>query len=430
MPARAGGLWRERAFRAFWAGRTVSALGSQVTLLALPLVAVLALGATPLQMGLLTAAGSLPALLCGLVVGVWVDRRRRRPLMIVADLGRGALLLAIPVAALLGVLRVETLYAVAFLAGGLTLVFDVAAQSFFPTLVGRDRLVAGNSALEVSRSGAEILGPGLAGGLVQLVTAPFAVVADAASFLASALLLGLIRAPEPVPEPPDARQRLWPAIGEGLRAVLGHPVLRALAGAAGLLACFNSVLEAVFLLYLSRDLGLAPALLGLIFAGGSVGFLVGAAVAGPVAARLGQGPTLIAAIALVGLSDFLIPLAGGVRAFAAPLLVAAQFLFGLGLTGYNIAAVSLRQGSTPDRLQGRVNASVRFLVQGLTPLGALAGGVLGLWLGLRPTLVLAAAGELLAALWLLASPLRAGEPIPPRPEGASLSQLWEKGDST
>lgn len=263
MPARWVGLWQERDFRAFWAGRTVSALGSQVTLLALPLVAVLALGATPVQMGFLTADGSLPALLFGLVVGVWVDRRRRRPLMVAADLGRGALLLIIPIAALLGLLRVEALYAVAFLAGGLTLVFDIAAQSFFPTLVGRDRLVEGNSKLEVSRSAAEIVGPGLAGGLVQVLTTPFAIVADALSFLASALLLGLIGAPEPAPAPPDARQRLRLAIGEGLRAVLGHPVLRALAGAAGLLAFFNSLLEAVVLLYLSRDLGISPALLGL-----------------------------------------------------------------------------------------------------------------------------------------------------------------------
>jgi MFS family permease len=217
------GLWRHPGFRILWTGHTVSLIGSQVTLLALPLVAVLSLRATPVQMGLLAAAGSLPALLVGLLVGVWVDRRRRRPLLVASDLGRGVLLLTIPAAALFGWLAIEGLYVVAFLIGSLGLVSGVAAQSFLPALVGRERLVEANSKLEVSRSAAEIAGPGLAGLLIQVVTAPLAIMVDAVSFLVSGLLIGCLRTPEPPPAPPAPGRRLRREIADGLRAVLASP---------------------------------------------------------------------------------------------------------------------------------------------------------------------------------------------------------------
>ncbi len=399
------GLWRARGFRMLWVGHGISLLGSQVTFLALPLVAIISLHATPFEMGLLGATSGIPTLLFGLLVGVWIDRHRRRPVLIATDLGRAALLLTIPFAAIAGILHLELLLFVAFLIGILTLLFEVAAQAFLPILVPHEQLAEANSKLELGRSAAEIAGPGVAGGLVQLVTAPFALLADAASFIASALLLAGIRVAES-PRPRDADSRVREEIGEGVRWVWRHPVLRPLTGATGILAFFNSLLEAVYLLYLTRHLALAPATLGVIFALGGIGFLLGAVAAERVARRVGVGRTLILALALVGLADLAVPLVGGPPQLIAPVLIGAQLCFGVALTIFKVIAASLRQGSTPDRLQGRMNATVRLLVEGLTPLGALAGGVLGQGIGLRLTLLAAVGGELLAALWLLCSSVR------------------------
>jgi MFS family permease len=408
MRLRFTGLWRHTGFAKLWTGQTISSLGSQITLLALPVTAVLLLNATPVQMGLLTAAGTVSSLLLGLFVGVWVDRYRRRPILIAADLGRAALLFTIPLAALLGVLRIELLYLVAVLTGTLGLFFDVAYRSFLPSLIGSERLVEGNSKLELSESVAEIVGPGAAGGLVQLLTAPLAIALDAASFLISALFLAWIRAPEPAPRPPEAQRNIWREIGEGLHLVAGNRLLRAIAGCMGTVSLFNSVLEAVFILYVARDLGLEPGVLGLIFARGSVGFLFGTFVTAWVTRRFGLGPGIIGGLLLVGSSDLLIPLVNRSMATVAiaMVLIAAQFFFGLGLVIFRIGQVSLRQAVTPDPLQGRMNATMSFITWGLVPLGGLLGGGLGQAMGLRPTLLLAAGGELLATLWLLLSPIR------------------------
>jgi MFS family permease len=402
------GLWRHPDFMKLWTGQTISLIGSQVTFLALPLTAVLVLNATPTQMGILTAAGAIPSLLVGLFAGVWVDRHRRQPILIAADLGRAALLLLIPIAALQGLLRIEYLYIVAFLVGTLGLFFEVAHHSFLPSLVGREQLVEGNSKLEISDSVAEIVGPGLAGGLVQLVTAPIAIAVDAISFLISALFLGLIRTPEPAPKPTDERQNVFMQVGKGLGLVSGNALLRAIAGSMSTVHLFNAVLEAVFVLYLTRELGIGPGILGLIFASGSVGFLVGALLPGRVSRRFGLGSSIIGGLLLVGLSDLLIPLLSGSVAVVVKILVliAAQFFFGLGLTIFNIGQVSVRQTVTPDHLQGRMNATMGFIAAGSVPLGGLLGGGLGEMVGLRPTLALAALGEMLAVLWLILSPMR------------------------
>lgn len=404
--SRPDGVMRHADFRRLWAAQTLSQLGSQVTFLALPLTAVVALDATPAQMGLLTAAGATPALLVGLYAGVVVDRRRRRPILVATDLGRAALLATVPAAALLGLLRVELLYVVAFLVGALGIFFDVAYRAFLPALVPRDRLVEGNSRLELSQSAAEVAGPGLAGGLVQLVTAPVAIAADACSFAFSGLLIGRIRSPEPPPDGAAVGSQAWAAAGEGLRLVLGDPRLRALAGTGALLNLFNAMLEAVFVLYVTRSLGLGPAVIGAVFGAGSVGFLVGALLPERAVRRFGWGKATVGALVLVAGSDLLVPLAGGPTAVVVGMLFAAQFLFGLGLTTYRVNQVSLRQSITPDRLLGRMDATVRVMSLAGAPAGALLGGLLGEAIGLRPTLAVAAVGELLAVPWIWWSPLR------------------------
>lgn len=405
-------LWRHPDFLKLWVGQAVSQIGSQISFLALPLVATLALNATPLQMGLLTAASSLPALLVGLHAGVFVDRHRRRPVLIAGDIGRALVLGCVPLAWLSGHLSLALLYAVALVAGTLTLFFNVAYQALLPTLVPRDRLTDANGKLELSATAAQIAGPSLAGWLVRLLTAPLAVTLDALSYLLSALLLSRLRTREPQPAASARKRPIRSDIGTGLCVVVRDPLLRALVGGRGLLELFNAVLEAAFVLYVVRALGVGPALLGVNFSVGSVGFLVGALLPVRVSRRAGFGPATAGGLALVGFSDLLVPLAGGSLLVVVPLLVAAQFFFGLGLTVFNVNQVSLRQAVVPDHLRGRTGATVRVLATGLVPLGALAGGVLGELLGLRTTLILAALGDLLAAAWIWRSPLRLLRDLP------------------
>jgi MFS family permease len=406
MSRRQTSLWRDADFARLWAGQTISLLGSRVTMLALPLTAVSVLGATPGQMGILEAVEALPALLLGLFAGAWVDRHRRRSILVAADIGRGALLLFIPIAAVLGLLRIEHLYAVSFLLSTLGLASGVAYGPYLLSLVGREKIVEGNSKLQISRSTAEVLGPGLTGGLVQLVTAPIAIAAGALSRLASAVFLWLIRAPEPAPKPTDQQENVWREIGEGLRLVIGDPSLRAIAGCFGTLSLFNCALETVWLLYLTRNLEISPGLLGLISGFGGAGFLVGALLPDKVARRFGLGPAVIGGILLAALSDLLTPLAGGSIVVVAAMLIISQFLFGLGLTVFEVGQTSLRQIATPDHLQGRVNATMRVIGFGIVPLGGLLGGALGETIGPRATLLVVALGEILSVTWLLLSPLR------------------------
>lgn len=413
MPtAPTGSLWWEPNFARLWAGQTVSQLGSQITFLALPLTAILVLDAGPAETGLLTAAGALPALLVGLHAGVMVDRRQRLPILVGGDLGRAALLALVPLAWATDRLSIGLLVAVVALVGLLTLVFDVAYQALLPAIVPRERLVEGNAKLELSVTAAQIAGPPLAGGLIRLLTAPVAIAVDALSFVLSGVLLSGIRVEERIARSPAHGRRIGAEIGEGLRLVVGDGRLRAIAGARGLLELFNAMLEAVFLLYLVRALGLGPGLIGAIFAVGSAGFALGALLPARAVGRFGVGATTIGALALVGLSDLLVPLAGGSRLVVVPLLVGAQFLFGVGLTVFNVNQVSLRQAVVPDGLQGRAAATVRVLATGLVPLGALLGGLLGEAIGLRPTLIVAALGELLAAVWLWRSPVRSLRDLP------------------
>jgi len=401
------GLWRHPEFLKLWTGQTVSLFGSQITLLALPLTAIGTLDASPTQMGLLRAASVAPFLLFGLLAGVWVDRIRRRPVLIGADLGRALVLGSIPVAALLGVLCIEQLYAVAFVTGVLTLFFDVAYQAFLPSLVRRDQLVEGNSKLQASMSVAFTGGPGLAGGLVQVFTAATAMLLDSATFLASALFLATIRTAEPLPTRGAERRRVWAEIGEGLRVVIGNPLLRAITGATATSSFFAGVAQAVYLLYATRHLRLTPELLGIVHGAIGAGAFVGALLAGWLTRRVGFGRTLICATVVAVLPWLIQPLVGGSPRFTAAVLTAAWFVGGVASPLYSINQVSLRQAITPHQLQGRVNATVRFIAWGAIPLGAVMGGVLGQAVGLRPTLMVGGMGMLLGVPWLVCSPIRA-----------------------
>ncbi|MFN8636561.1 MAG: MFS transporter [Chloroflexota bacterium] len=405
MAASALDLRTHRDFLKLWAGETVSLFGSQVTLLALPLTAILLLDASPLQMGLLRAASTLPFLLVGLAAGVWVDRARRRPILIGADLGRALLLAAIPVAAFAGLLRIELLYLVGFAVGLLTVFFDVAYLAYLPVLVHREQLVEGNAKLEISRSVAQIGGPGLAGGLVQLMGAAAAVVFDAASYLASAACLWGIRAEEPPPTT-DGQRGIWAELWEGLATIVESPVLRSIAACTALMNLFGSAAQAVFVLFLVRDLGIASGVTGLVMAALGPGALVGALTAQRVAARFGVGRTLGASIVGSLVPALLIAGADGPPSVVLPILALALFLQGLLGTVYNVTQVSLRQTLVPDRLQGRMNATMRFVVWGTLPIGSLAGGALGEAVGLRPVLAVGVIGVALASLVVTRPPVR------------------------
>ncbi|MGH2458923.1 MAG: MFS transporter, partial [Chloroflexota bacterium] len=377
MSARLLTLWRHPDFLKLWAGETVSQFGSLIGGTALQFAAILVLGASPIQIALLAIAARLPAFLAGPLAGVWVDRLRRRPIMIAADCGRAITLATIPAAALLGALRIEQLYAVAFLDGIFTTFFDVAYQSYLPTLVTRNQLVEGNSKLAATASIAEISGFGIAGWLVQLVTAPFAILADAASFVVSALAVGLIRAPEPASRSRDAHRSAWHEAREGFRVVVGDPYLRALAVTTVIFELSFQIVGAVIGLFGLRELGFSPGVLGTIYGVGGVSSLIGALLAGPVARRLGNGRAMVSGVLMMGLSILWLPLAPGPTIVGALFLVAQQ-LFGDGCyTIYDVNQVSLRQAITPDHLLGRVNSTVQVGGLGGMLVGALLGGVLG-----------------------------------------------------
>lgn len=402
-----GGLWGRRDFRLFWAGDTISLFGSQITLLALPLTAALLLHATATQMGILRAVEYLPFLLLTPLAGVWVDRARRRPILLATNIGCGALLGVIPLLAWFGGLRIGALFAVAGAVGALTVFFELAYQSFLPSLLPPDDLVDGNSKLFASASLAEIGGPGLGGLLVQAITAPFAILADALSFLVSAVALASLRVAETAPVHPRERPPIRAEIAAGFRTVLSHPYLRPFVGEAATFNFFWNALSPVFVLYAVRTLHFSPGTLGFILAGGSVGGLLGAVVTGRLAARFGVGRTMVGAAALSCLVLLVLPLAvrpmGGATV---AMLGGIFFLNGAGVTACNVHAFSLRQASTPDTLRGRMNATYRLISWGAIPPGALLGGALGAAIGLYPTLIVASVGLSTAWLWVFWSPVR------------------------
>jgi MFS family permease len=418
MTARLTGLWRHADFMRLWTGQTISVFGSMIGGAALSFTAILVVHATPFELGVLAAAGLAPAFLTSLVAGAWVDRLPRRPILIAADAGRALALLTIPLAAFAGVLRIEQLYAVAFVVSILTIFFDVAYQAYLPELVSREELVDGNSKLSASAAVAEIGGFGVAGWLVQWFTAPLAILLDALSFVASAVSVGLIRTPEP-PAPPVAQPNLTREVVEGLVEVWRSPLLRSIALCTLTLELSGGIYGALVVLYMSQGLGFEPGILTMFWAVGGISSFLGAALATRVTRRLGIGRAMIAGLLLSGCATLLIPLAQGAT-LAAALLLIAQQLFGDGAyTVYEINQVSLRQSIVAGRRLGRVNASLRFVALGATLAGALLGGVLGETIGVRPALAGGGICMLLSTLWLVFSPLRRLQVAPaPDPEEA------------
>lgn len=409
-------LWRRADFNKLWAGLTVSSVGSQITLVAAPLVAAVTLHATPLQMGGLRAAGIIPGMIVGLGAGAWADRTRRRPLMIVANLVRGFALSSIPVAALLGMLQLPQLYVVFVVTDGAAALWGAAYPAYLPTLVGRADIVDANARLRLSSSTAQTLGPALGGALVELLTAPLAIAADACSFLLSALSLAWIRDGERAPSRSADEAvhagSVIASVGEGLLFIVRDPLPRVLAGTGALFNFFDGVIFAVYVLYVTRDLHLKAVAIGLIFAANGVGGLIGVLASNRLHKRLAAGPTLIGAIALAAAGDLLIPLAGGPTPLAAALLALAELAVGVGVTVWLIDSVSLLQVRIPSAYQGRVNGTVGIAASGLEALGALAGGVLGQAAGLRAPIVVGALGTLAAVVWLLLSPVRSAHLTP------------------
>ena len=439
-------LFRKPDFARLWTAATVSLFGTQVTQIAIPFIAAVLLGASPGEVGLLVTVDFLPFLLFTLPAGVWVDRLSRKRILVAADIGRAIMLISIPIAYVLGALTIWQLYVVGFVNGIFTVFFDVADQSYLPTVLERDELVDGNSKLQVSASAAQILGQPFGGGIVALLTAPIAIFVDAISFIGSALLIFSIRRPE---APIDARASAGateatafeePAAGgvsvmieaavaeenpaadappkpglrsemmSGLRYIFGNKYLRAIAPTTAFSNLFNNIAFATFAVFAYRELGLTPALVGLIGGVSGAGVLIGALTAGRIADRFGVGRAIVWPVLIGSLFGLLVPIApvGG----ATPYIAAAFFFAGITNVVYNVNQVSLRQAITPQRFLGRMNATMRFLVWGTIPIGSLIGAGLSELIGVRPTIWVGSLLGLFPFLFVFFSPVRTLVRIP------------------
>jgi len=401
-------LREDGVFRWFFTAHSISLVGDQISFLAIPLVAVLALDADAAQMGLLGAAGLVPSLLFALHAGAWVDRRgRRRHLMIAADIGRAALLATVPLAWVLDVLTLTQLYVVSFGVGTLSVVFAVCDSALFVSIVARERYIEANSLIHGSRAFSYVGGPALAGGIVQVASAPFALVIDACSFLASALCLRRIAPTEPPTDTSESGH-----VSAGLRYIIGSPVVRSALGASAWINLFNFMFWAIFVLFATRELDVAPGLLGAVLGAGAVGGVIGAVVAGGVSRRIGVGPAYALGCVLFPLPLVLVPLAGGPQPLVLALLFLAEFGSGVGVMILDISVGSIFAAVIPHELRARVSGAYMVVNYGVRPLGALIGGGLGALIGLRPTLWIATVGALFGVAFLVGSPLMRMHELP------------------
>jgi len=409
-----GGLWRHAEFLKLWSAQSISQVGTQISGIALPLVALYALHATAFQVAALGTVEFLPFLLFTLPAGVWVDRLRRRWIMVVADFGRALTLGSVPIAAATGHLTLAQLYVVGFLTGTLTVFFDVSYQSYLPSIVARDQLVDGNAKLEITRSGAQVLGPGLGGLLVHALTAPYTVAADAISYLWSASFLFTIRKPEDVPERDADSPSMLRELIDGIKYLVGHRYWRPISMSTATFNFFSNVAFAIFVVYMVRRLHMSALAIGLTFSLSSAGGLAAAFFAQKIGTRLGIGRTIVWGSVIGAVPMILIPLAP--VSFPIPFIVVSFVFAEFGIVVYNVSAISLTQALVPERLLGRVNASRRFIVWGTIPLGSLVSGVLATSIGLRPTLFVGTIGIMIATLPVALSAVRHVKELPTEPE--------------
>jgi MFS family permease len=398
-------LLLETQFRRFWIGQTISVFGDQITLLALPIVAVLILHADPTQMGLLTAVGLLPHLLFSLPAGVWLDRvQDRRRLMILCDVGRALAIATIPVAFALGTPSLALLFLIAFVVGSLSVVFDISWNTLFVSVVRREQFVEASALLNGSRSLSSVAGPAISGALIQLFTAPIALVADALSYLGSVFFLRRITAPEPPieREPGTIRQQL----ASGLAFIFGDRIMRPTILAAATLNLFNFCFQALFILYATTYLEVQPGILGAALGLGAIGGVLGAVFASRIGRILGIGRAYVLGLIVFPASVILIPLAQGLpETLVLAFLFLSEFGQGIGVMILDINAGAMIQARTPDRIRGRAMGAFRFINMGIRPIGATIGGVLGGLLGVRETLFIVIVLQLAGVLWLYRSPI-------------------------
>jgi predicted MFS family arabinose efflux permease len=404
-------VWHDRDFGRLWAATTVSMLGSFITRTALPFAAILVLGAGAGEVAILRSAELVAGLTVGLVAGAWVDRLRRRPILVWADLGRAVLLGSIPIAFAFGSLTLAHLVVVAFGAAILTTFFHTADRAFLPTVIGRERLVEANATLTGSSSAAEFVGFGAGGWLIQVLSAPFAIAIDAASFVVSAVLLRGIRAVEPSPHPVDKRRSVVDEIREGLRLTLRDPILRPLALADAAVAGFWGAFGAVYLVF-ATEIGFSPAVIGLVAAVGGLSSLAGAAIAGRAVRRLGVARFFIGAMVLVSIGNAFIALTPDAALLGLVCLLAQQLLSDSSITAFDVVTVSIRQATVDDRRLGRVGASFHALEMAAMLLGTVAGGIIAETVGLRAALVVGASGGIIAIGILWFSAIRRMHDVP------------------
>ena len=393
-------------FRKLWIGQGVSVVGSSITQLALPLTAALTLSATPTEMGYLTAAGWLPILLFALFAGAWADRLPHRPVLIITDLARAAILVTIPIAALAGTLSITHVLVVVFAVGAMTVLFRAAYTPFIPALVERGGLVDANSRLALNESVARVAGPSLGGLLVQIVTAPLAIAVDAVSFVVSAVAVWSIKVTETPPSRAE-RRSIWTEIGEGFRFIARNPFIRSVVTIALIFNFAITIGDVNLILYATRILGLDGAMLGAVFAVGGVASVIGATQVTRVTRRFGIGPSMTVSIFAVALSWGFVLVASGPPLIAAAYLAGRSSIAALGAAIFNVTSAAVYQAAVPLRLQGRVGGAGQMLGLGLAPIAALVGGWLGDHIGLWNTLAISLAGNVLGLVYVIASPLRA-----------------------
>jgi MFS family permease len=420
-----GALWHHPDFLKLWTGQSISELGSQVSQLAIPWLAAVELHASPLAFSLLGVLGFLPFILFALPAGVWVDRLRRRQILIVGDSARAALLALIPILWAAGVLQIWHLLVLEFVIGIFTVFFDVAYQSYLPALIEREHLIDGNSKLQLTVSVAQIGGPTLSGTLIAAITAPYAIVVDAVSFAISSVFMIGMKHRENLPrqDAAEPRPHMWPQVKEGLAWVVGNRNLRAIAGCTGTSNFCSGLMFSIVILYMVRVLHLSSIQAGAVFAVGSAGSIAGALLANRLGKKFGVGSAIVFMAVIFSFGGLAYPLAP--KSFPLPMLMAGQLLFGFSAVAYNILQVSYRQAITPERLQGRMNAAMRWIVWGTIPLGTLAGGAIAQATSLHTAIWVGAVLGTPTFLWVLLSPLRSIKEMPepvaePTPAQAEL----------